>query len=416
MKKLISLTLLLLCAGWQTAKADNEPSDTDVTSYQVVVYQNEDMGDKFTEQWAQQMDGLTRNNTERGFLGDIFTVTKATGASMLTGQVTSLITTGVAAIGELTKSRKNKWQNMMKKANTFETTLMMLQNLEDFYSAMSTTSAMDPSAMSFDGIGCLQMRGRDTVLYLSCHLDTSVVAMSRIFRHSKFQLRLDTLVFNPVLCDLPNDSALKYSQRQHFNFEQRDNLRLRIEMAVTSSWINQAIQVVNDQPLGNFTIVVPIEEKSLDPDGVFRFFRGSPSNRVKNCNVTGECFIVPRSYVGVRDDEGNFHDAWGTGQYKVTMTLKETCTIAPEYLKGKKWREDYREYKRKTGDTFSMRKVSRSVTQYWDKNKGQWITTFLDAPAQFIASQGLDDLGVTEAAAAKPGASSAPSASNAKKK
>ncbi len=402
MKKLTAMCLLLLCAGWQMAKADTDPNDQDVTSYQVVVYQNDDNGEKFTEQWSQQLDGLTRNNTERGFLGDLFTVTKATGAGLITGQVTSLITTGVAAIGELTKSRKNKWQNVMKKANTFETTLMMLQNLEDFYSAMSTTSAMDPSAMSFDGIGCLQMRGRDTVLYLSCHLDTSVVAMSRIFRHSKFQLRLDTLVFNPVLCDLPNDSALKYSQRQHFDFDQRENLRLRIDMAVTSSWINQAIQVVNDQPLGRFNIVVPIEKQALDADGVFRYFRGSPYNKVKNCSVTGECFIVPRSYVGVRDDEGNFHDAWGTGQYKVTMTLKETCTIAPKYLKGKKWREDYREYKRKTGDTFSLRKVTRSVSQYWDKNKGQWVTTFLDAPAQYIANQGLEDLGVNKAAAATP--------------
>lgn len=396
------MTMLLLLCTLQIAKADDDPADPDVTSYEVVVYQNDDNGEKFSEQWAQQMDGLTRNNTERGFFGDLFNVTKATGASLVSGQVTSLITTGVTAIAELTKSRKNKWENVMKKHNTFETTLMMLQNLEDFYSAMSTTSAMDPSAMSFDGIGCLQMRGRDTVLYLSCHLDTTVQAMSRIFRHSKFQLRLDTLVFNPVLCDLPNDSALKWSKRQHFNFDQRENLRLRIEMAVTSSWINQAIQVVNDQPLGNFTITVPIEKNALDADGVFRFFRGSPTNKVKNCGVVGECFIVPRSYVGVRDDEGNFHDAWGTGQYKVTMTLKETCTISPKYLKGKKWRDDYREYKRKTGDTFSLSKVSRSVSQYWDKNKGQWVTTFLDAPAQFIAEQGLDDLGITDAAAAAP--------------
>jgi hypothetical protein len=84
------------------------------------------------------------------------------------------------------------------------------------------------------------------------------------------------------------------------------------------------------------------------------------------------------------------------------MTLKETCTIAPKYLKGKKWREDYREYKRKTGDTFSLRKVTRSVSQYWDKNKGQWVTTFLDAPAQYIANQGLEDLGVNKAASATP--------------
>lgn len=399
-KQILCMAAMLLLCGWQTAKAEDDPVDMDATSYQVMVYQNDDNGEKFSEQWAQQLDGLTRNNTERGFLTDLFNVTKATGAGMITGQVTSLVTTGITAIAELTKSRKNKWENIMNKQNTFETTLMMLQNLEDFYSAMSTTSAMDPSAMSFDGIGCLQMRGRDTVFYLSCHLDTTVHAMSRIFRHSKFQLRLDTLVFNPKLSDLPNDTQLKWSKRQHFNFEQRENLRLRIEMAVTSSWINQAIQVVNDQPLGNFTIVVPIEANALDADSVFRFYRGSPYNKVKNCSVTGECFIVPRSYVGVRDDEGNFHDAWGTGQYKVTMTLKETCTIASKYLKGKKWREDYREYKRKTGDTFSLGKVTRSVSQYWDKNKEQWVTTFLDTPAQFIANQGLEDLGVNKAAAA----------------
>ena len=273
MKKLTAMCLLLLCAGWQMAKADTDPNDQDVTSYQVVVYQNDDNGEKFTEQWSQQLDGLTRNNTERGFLGDLFTVTKATGAGLITGQVTSLITTGVAAIGELTKSRKNKWQNVMKKANTFETTLMMLQNLEDFYSAMSTTSAMDPSAMSFDGIGCLQMRGRDTVLYLSCHLDTSVVAISRIFRHSKFQLRLDTLVFNPVLCDLPNDSALKWSKRQHFDFDQREG-------AVVDYHFSQITRDdVADIMLGRQSDRLPKVIHSTENSNVFFFWSGHGGQR-----------------------------------------------------------------------------------------------------------------------------------------
>ena len=55
-KKWIAMIMLLLAGGWQVACADDDPTDMDVTSYKVVVYQNDDMGEHFTEQWSQQMD------------------------------------------------------------------------------------------------------------------------------------------------------------------------------------------------------------------------------------------------------------------------------------------------------------------------------------------------------------------------
>ena len=44
-------------------------------------------------------------------------------------------------------------------------------------------------------------------------------------------------------------------------------------MVLSSSWINQAIQLHKDQELGLFTLTIPVNEKSLDANGVFRYVR-----------------------------------------------------------------------------------------------------------------------------------------------
>ncbi len=120
---------------------------------------------------------------------------------------------------------------------------MLIENIDDFYTNISDAGALDPSGMSFNGFACLQQRGNDTVLYLVCQLDTSEAALSQILFHSKFQLKLDTLIFNPRLCNLPNDESRCFSERKPFSFDERGNISLSIDISITSSWINQAIQV-----------------------------------------------------------------------------------------------------------------------------------------------------------------------------
>lgn len=400
-KLYLSLLLALLMCGATLAQgpagelreagAEGAPS-VNVTNYNLFVYQDTCASLKLTDRWEEQVEGL-RGRGSRGFLDDLFSVTKSSATGLLSTGITGLVSTGVNFVGNLVnykKNKKNQWKQAMLKENRFEKTLFMLENLDDFYSSISTTGALDPGSMSFNGFGCLQTRGRDTVLYISCRLDTSEVALSRILRHSKFQLRLDTLVFNPILCDLPNDSTVSFADRHQFSFSERTNLRLRIDLDVTSSWINQAIQVYNDHPLGNFYIDLPIKEDELDADTVFRYY-ASQGDR-PGCEVVGDCFIVPRSYIGVRDAEGNFHDAWGTGQYKMSMTIRETCDINPAFERDDDlWNVDWKRRKRARPQTFDIVQVARQV---WDKNANRWIVTLLEAPAQYATQEVLQTLGL----------------------
>lgn len=386
-------------SGTQTSGSSLPAVPTaNITNYNLFVYQDSCAAQKLAERWATQVEGL-RGRGSRGFLDDLFSVTKNSAAGMVSGGISGLVSTGVNFVGNLVnykKNKKNKWKQAMLRENRFEKTLFMLENLDDFYATVSTTGALDPSGMSFNGFGCLQTRGRDTVLYISCHLDTTEVALSRILRHSKFQLRLDTLMFNPLLCDLPNDSTLPQTQRHPFSFDERTNLRLRIDLSVTSSWINQAIQVYNDHPLGNFSIDVPINETQLDADTTFRYYAGRSG--MPTHEIVGDCFIVPRSYIGVRDADGRYYDAWGTGQYKITMTIKETCDINPDFENNKDlWNADWKRRKKLHPQPFDIIQVAR---QTWDQNANRWIVTLLEAPAQYATQEMLQSVGLVQGQAA----------------
>ena len=379
----------------------------DASSFSLYVYQDQDLSKKFRAYWTEQVEALEANDqSQRGLLSDAFSTMVGTASGMAYTSLTGLVSTGINLIGNMVKSKKDEWRQVMQKENKFEKTLMTMQNLDDFYSSISTTSALDPSNIAFNGFGCHQKRDNETVFYISCHLDTTQQALSRIFRHSKFQLRVDTLIFNPYKCDLPNDSSLRYSERRPFSFEDRSNLKLNIEVTISSSWINQAIQVHKDQQLGSFSLQVPISDMNLK-DGVFRFVRGGSDNSVRDIQMQGECFVVPRSYVGVRDDQGNYYDAWGTGQYKVVMKFKESCDIAPRLLQGNNWKEDWK-YK-KAQRKAHKRPVNffRTVQQVWDKNANQWIVTLLEAPTQQMVTTMLGDIGIQPSATTGAGKQSA---------
>lgn len=366
-----------------------EKASQDVAHYDILVFQNDQIAQKIKEKWEIQAQGLENRGASRGFLDDIYGVTKNNTFSLMSTGITGIVTTGVQLVGNMLKSKKEDWKQVILKENRFEKTLFMLENLDDFYSNVSTTGALDPSSMSFNGFGCLQKRGNDTVLYISCHLDTTEIAFSRILRHSKFELTLDTLVFNPLKCDLPNDSTLRFSERQPFSFNQRKDLNLRIDLDVTSSWINQAIQIYSDQKLGHFYIQLPIRQEKLDTDSVFRYYRDA--NKVNTeYEIIGDCFIVPRSYIGVRDSYGNFHDAWGTGQYKLTMTIKETCNITFDFEK--KWKTDWKYRKRRQSKPFNL---VQTIKQTWDKNASQWVVTILEAPSNYATQEMLESIGFT---------------------
>ena len=394
-----TLLFALTAAAQRSTRSAAGGTSVDVTRYRVTLHQDSRMASRLSDIW-QQKEMAASTEQQRGFFNNTYDVLKTQSLGLLSSSVTSVLTLGAGAVMELFKSNKADWRKMVQQENSFVKEISTIESVNDFYDRVSTSSAMDPSGMTFNGFSCVQMRGNDTVLYVSCHLKDTDEALQRIIHHSKFELQLDTLVFRPYLCDLPNDSTRSFSQRTPtFSFSQRRNLNLRLQTQITSSWINQAIQVYQNQLLGEFAVNVPISEKELEADSVFRYVSGRSTNKVKDIQMIGDCFIVPRSYIGVRDADGNYLDVWGTGQYHVKMKLMETCNITPAFESN--WKADWKARKRSARNPSPVTQIWTTVKQTLADNGKQCILSVIEAPTNYALEEVVGPLPTTGQAGAK---------------
>lgn len=389
MKHLATIILTAVCLPCMAQINDETAlafSPYNVEKYDVKVLSDKSVATKISQQWQRQAAALTSNN--RGaFFDGLFAVTKTAALTTLSQGGVAIASQAFSTITQQIKSKKDEWRKTVESENSYTKKITMLQNLDDFYSNVSDAGALDPSGMSFNGFSCLQQRGSDTVFYLSCRLDTSETAISRILRHSKFQLSLDTLVFKPSLCNLPNDNSRHFSERKPYSFDERGNISFSINFDISSSWINQAIQIYRDVKLGSFSVNVAITPENIGSDGVFRYIAAT-ADESDNCQIIGDCFIVPRSYIGVRDSEGMYHDAWGTGQYRVEMTVKETCSVMP--LLEKNWKADWKSRPKPT----LKQTIALSVKETLSKNSSAWIASMTQAPIGYTKEQIIKALGI----------------------
>lgn len=373
MKK--SIIIILLCLFWTLySKAQG-------VEYQTFIYTSDELADEI----AKQSEEL---GTSRGYLGDLFSASKEAGKGIVSGYVTSFIDLGVNAIGALLtrNSRlKEEWEETVKQENVYQTQISTVSEVNDFYKQTSFDGAMDPKGMRFDGIGCLRKENKDTVFYISCHIDRSKI--NRIINHSKFELVLDTLIISPTHSNLPNSSL-----DIPFSFEERKNFTLSMNIKLLSSWMNEIVQLQKNQELGEFSINIPVDQSVLDNKGYLRYVRNA--NDAPAYKVLGESFIVPRSYMGYRDENDNYKNSWGTGEYKLAITLKETCDVTEQYRK--KWKEDR---KRRKGmqpkENFFASSWQTISNQRWDELTKSWVITTLKAPASIITKDVIDKLGLT---------------------
>ena len=371
MKKSI---IILLCLFWTLySKAQG-------VEYQTFIYTSDELADEI----AKQSEEL---GTSRGYLGDLFNASTEAGKGIASGYVTSFIDLGVNAIGAFftRNSRlKEEWEETVKQENVYQTQISTVSEVNDFYKQTSFDGAMDPKGMRFDGIGCLRKENKDTVFYISCHIDRSKI--NRIINHSKFELVLDTLIISPTHSNLPNSSL-----DIPFSFEERKNFTLSMNIKLLSSWMNEIVQLQKNQELGEFSINIPVDQSVLDNKGYLRYVRNA--NDVPAYKVLGESFIVPRSYMGYRDENDNYKNSWGTGEYKLDITLKETCDVTEQYRK--KWKEDRKRRKEmQPKENFFASSWQTISNQRWDELTKSWVITTLKAPAGIITKDVIDKLGL----------------------
>ena len=371
MKKII---MIILCLIWTLyGKAQG-------IEYQTFIYTS----DELAEEIAKQSEEL---GTSRSYLGDLFNASIEAEKGIASGYVTSFIDLGVNAIGSLLtrNSRlKEEWEETVKQENVYQTQISTVSEVNDFYKQTSFDGAMDPKGMRFDGIGCLRKENNDTVFYISCHIDRSKI--NRIINHSKFELVLDTLIISPIHSNLPNSSL-----DIPFSFEERKNFTLSMNIKLLSSWINEIVQLQKNQELGEFSINIPVDQSVLDKKGYLRYVRNT--NETPAYKVLGESFIVPRSYMGFRDENDNYKNSWGTGEYKLDIILKETCDVTDQYRN--KWKEDRKRRKKKLPkENFFVSSWQTISNQRWDELTKSWVITTLKAPASIITKDVIDKLGL----------------------
>lgn len=364
--------------------------------YRLVVNEG---NDSTVTEFNRGLESVRGNMGNRGFVDNLVGLYKTSAAGQAVSLTSSLVDLGVNTLIQATKSRQPEWEKAVRRESKFTRHLPMQMEILDFYRNPSVNGALDPTDMNFNGFGCKQVIEytdedgnirEDEVFYVSCKVRDDDQGKARMLHHSKFEVEIDTLRFNYVICDLPNDSLRDDTgSRIGFSFDKRKNLKFIVDATITSSWINQAMMVFKDQPLGEFRIVASIDPAMIDEDGVFRYYSGRDRESGKDVMVTGDCFLVPRSYVGSTDMENN-QDSWGTGQYKVEMNVSETCDINPAYYMtgGKwdsaRWKPEWKKIKsRHKSPTFFQQALGLLSTQYKD---AKWITVLAE-PAKTVFIQ-----------------------------
>lgn len=361
--------------GEKTEKKDHGPKrkPSGLQKYQTFVYTSEDLSDEIERQVSADRDALSR-----GLGQDLLSagLSAATGAA--TGYISTLVELGITAITKLIQldaMNRKEWQEMVKEESELIITMGTIADLNDFYNCMSGYGPMDPKGMRFNGIGCLAMEDEDTTFYISCHINRKKI--DRIVRHSKFELVMDTFMINPYKAGLPNTDLpllFTYADRKSFDF----TMKLRM----ISSWMDQLPDLHKDQILGEFILNVPVDSASLDENNMFRYFR--KEGEAPKYGLVGESFIVPRSYMPLRDEDGKYTESWGTGQYKMEVEIVEVCGVSDEFKKN--WRKDFKKRKKMTG---KMSKAEQEIlqiftNQQWDKQAKQWVATTLKGPSSVL--------------------------------
>lgn len=347
--------------------------------YQTFIYTSDDL--------AREIQQQSSELKTRGYWSDLFLAGKEAVKGIGAGYVTSFIDMGINAIGSLfthNARMKKQWEETVKAENVWQTQISTVSEINDFYKETSFDGAMDPKGMCFDGIGCLRTIDNDTVFYISCHIDRSKI--HRIINHSKFELVLDTLIISPTHSNLPNTQLdIPYS------FEERQNFTLSMNIKLTSSWMNEIVQLQKNQELGSFSISIPVDQSILDSKGFLRYVR--KHDEPSKYKVVGESFIVPRSYMGYRDSDDNFKNSWGTGEYKLSIELRETCDVTQQYRDN--WKQDRKRRKGLQQKENLFAHTWKVISnQRWDEITKSWVITTLKAPAEIVTKDAIDKLGL----------------------
>lgn len=413
-RKYFYLFLFLGIVSSMCAQSKGRPDKKMLENWEVKVNTMDDHRRQKITALVEEMQG--RGGATRSLVSDLLNIVKTNAVSTSI----DVVSTEVFDWVNYRKKRKEEWKKMIDRECFYADSLTYMEGLHDFYSETSRHGALDPSHMNFNGISVRGIHDGQEFMYLSCHIDTTRI--EHLFRHSKFYLVVDSIVFNPYECHLPNLEAngiintLDTERNNRFSFDERDNLTFGMELSVFSSWINQAVMLQQNVPLGAFKLNVRI------PSGVDtytysraqilanrRLMKDNPSLRLDTTLVQmeGECFVVPRSYMPISGTE----PMWGTGEYNIKVKFQERCQFIRNKDRNEKERNWHTDYKQLRKLQNRDKGVMKSVSSYWKQNGNTMVKTivkqYLTSAASSMGLSGSTSGGVRVTGGTSTGGSAA---------
>lgn len=404
--RLLCTAAILLAALHATAQPTSKGSDGNHIKriYTIGVNEvNEDLGGFYDLNRAIEEEARTLNNGDRGIGSLIFSTYRAFAADKAATAVNSTIDMGISLVYNTLRSHRGDWMKAIENESRFSIALDMDEEVSDFYMLPSEEGALSVQDIAFRGFSCRQyLSSKDNskgpeVFNVELQLDTTKTGILRMIQHSKFQMKVKKIRFNPYLCEIPNDSTYEEDLKIPFDFKKRKDLVVRLHTVLKSSWVNEAIIFSKDQVLGEFDLEIRIDPEMMQ-DSCFTYDCDDIKDtcKLKNITLTGESFIVPRSYIGKIDGKRT----WGTGQYRLEMTLSESCRINEDAYKvmgrnGKmKWDRDawhsewkiIRKRRKLAGEKEIWHKGVEKMTMKW--KDGQWITEIVSPCTNILIQQG----------------------------
>lgn len=404
--RLLSIVAILLAVLQATAQPASRDSDNKQIKriYTIGVDEvDEDLGEIYDLNRIIEEKSQMLRDGDRGIGSLIFNTYRGFAADKAASVASSTIDMGISLIYNTLRSHRGDWMKAIEKESRFSIALDMTEEISDFYMRPSDQGALSVQDIAFRGFSCSQYLSRGDndkgpeVFNVELQLDTTEAGILRMIQHSKFQMKVKKIRFNPYLCEIPNDSTYEEDLKIPFDFKKRKNLVVSLHTVLKSSWVNEAIIFSKDQVLGEFDLEIKITPDMMQ-DSCFTYDCENIKDtcKLKNITLTGESFIVPRSYIGKIDGTRT----WGTGQYKLEMTLNESCRINEEAYKvmgknGKmKWDRDawYSEWKiikkrqKHAREKEVWHKDIEKMTMKW-KN-GQWITEIISPCTNILIQQG----------------------------
>ncbi len=177
-----------------------------------------------------------------------------------------------------------------------------------FYDQLSTESVFDPIGMQFKSFSLVRtFKNRDgnydTAMTAEFELDMD--NPNEIINNSIFRLKL-----KDIQVDYPKAKVTR---------AQQNNINMDVEIAFTTSFVNQQGQMFDNVELGKFYLFLrdaPLDKNSPGYDTYY--------SRIKGQRLDGKSFIVPRSFGYYKNQDGEIKQSFSQGAYSISAKVTET--------------------------------------------------------------------------------------------